>query len=541
MATLLDDLLTQIGALSPEDQQVIRDAAMAETGDMPWLPQPGPQTEAYFSEADELFYGGQAGGGKTDLGLGLALTAHTESLMLRRNGKESRKLLDRMEGILGHTDGRNMGLLDWRLGKCRMSFGGCQYEQDKQKYKGIAHDLKFFDEISDFLFSQFAFIKTWNRSATPGQRCRIVCAGNPPTTPEGLWVIEYWAPWLDPVHPNPAKDGELRHFISDKNDKSHEVPAKGKYAFDHNTGKVEPVDNSVVQADVPDNIEILASRSRTFIRAKLEDNAYLRDTDYAATLDALPAEIRAAYRDGRFDMSIKDNPWQIIPTAWIIAAQARWTSTPPKGVPMCAMGVDPAQGGDDNTVIAPRYDGWYDQTISIKGKLTPMGSDVAAVVIAKRKNGALPIIDMGGGYGGGVLQALTGNNIKCFAYKGSESVSHRTKDGKLKFKNQRTAAYWKFREALDPDQPGGSPIALPPNPRLVADLAAPTFHIVNIEIIAETKVDVVDRLGRSPDDGDAVVMAWVDGAKAVTHDTVWKSGGGRPQVVMGHASQRRRR
>lgn len=28
-----------------------------------WAPNPGPQTDAYFSDADILLYGGQAGGG----------------------------------------------------------------------------------------------------------------------------------------------------------------------------------------------------------------------------------------------------------------------------------------------------------------------------------------------------------------------------------------------------------------------------------------------------------------------------------------------
>lgn len=539
---LLDDLIKSIDGLPPDQRQEMAEAALMATDGMPWLPQIGPQTDAYFCDADDLFYGGQAGGGKTDLLLGLAATAHHESLLLRRITGDARKLCDRMEGILGHIQGRNLSpQISWKLGERKIDFAGCQYEQDKQRFKGHPHDLIGFDEVGDFLYSQFMFIKAWNRSARPGQRCRTVSAGNPPTTPEGLWVIEYWAPWLDPNHPNPAKDGEIRHFISDKNDKGHEVPVKGKYAYDHDRGRFEQVADSAQQQDYPAHIEVLSSRSRSFIRARLADNAYLRDTDYGATLDALPAEIRAAYRDGRFDQSIKDNPWQIIPTAWIKAAQERWTAMPPKGVPMCAMGVDPAQGGDDNTVIACRYDGWYDQTLSVPGKLTPLGSDVAALVIAKRKDRALPIIDMGGGYGSGVVQALQGNDIKHYAYKGSEGVSTRTKDGKLKFKNKRTEAYWKFREALDPDQAGGSPIALPPNPRLVADLAAPTFLIKGIEIIAEPKVDIVDRLGRSPDDGDAVVMAWSDGAKAVTHDTMWKSNSGRPQTVMGHQAQRRRR
>ena len=49
----------------------------------------------------------------------------------------------------------------------------------------------------------------WNRSSVPGQRCRVVVGSNPPTTAAGLWVILYWAPWLDPMHPYPAKPGEL--------------------------------------------------------------------------------------------------------------------------------------------------------------------------------------------------------------------------------------------------------------------------------------------------------------------------------------------
>jgi hypothetical protein len=34
-----------------------------------------------------------------------------------------------------------------------------------------------------------------------------------------------------------------------------------------------------------------------------------------------------------------------------------------------------------------------------------------------------------------------------------ESIE-KTKDGSLAFANKRAEAWWKFREALDPDQPG---------------------------------------------------------------------------------------
>ena len=46
---------------------------------MAWVPNPGPQTQAFLCEADELFYGGEAGGGKTDGGIGLAPSPNTSA------------------------------------------------------------------------------------------------------------------------------------------------------------------------------------------------------------------------------------------------------------------------------------------------------------------------------------------------------------------------------------------------------------------------------------------------------------------------------
>src|SRR6476661_8501015 len=45
------------------------------------------------------------------------------------------------------------------------------------------------------------------------------------------------------------------------------------------------------------------------------------------------------------------------------------------------------------------------------------------------------------------------------------------------FANKRAEVWWKFREALDPDQPDGSAIALPPDPELRADLCSPTWKL----------------------------------------------------------------
>src|SRR5689334_11302892 len=80
-------------------------AEVSETVKEVWVPNPGPQTDAYFCEADETLYAGEAGGGKSDLGLGLALTQHRRSLLLRRINADAAALGDRLVEILGSSEG----------------------------------------------------------------------------------------------------------------------------------------------------------------------------------------------------------------------------------------------------------------------------------------------------------------------------------------------------------------------------------------------------------------------------------------------------
>ena len=497
--TILEEVLQQIDALDPKAREKLVSEVMEATQGQKWLPTPGPQLVAFDSPADELYYGGQAGGGKTDLVMGLALCNHKNSLILRRTNKEAEKLPVRLEEIIGSDKGLNRSTGTWRIDDRIIDMGGCQLESDKQKRKGIPHDLKSFDEISDFSESQYRFICAWNRSVDPKQRCRIVATGNPPTNAEGYWVIRHWAPWLDKSHPNPAKDGELRWFTTDtETGKDIEVSGRGPHFI---------------------NGEDIYARSRTFIRAKLSDNPYLAQTDYDNVLAALPERERLAYRDGRFDLAIQDELDQAIPTSWIRKAQDRWTKDPPEGIPMCAMGVDMTGGGKDPMIIAPRYDSWFAPMIEIPAShfdVDKLSSQAAGHVVAARRNKAVVVIDLGGGFGSGTFERLRANEIETYGYKGSESGGGRTKDSNIPFQNKRSAAIWKFREALDPSKPGGSDIALPDDPEMVADLTAPTYSTETNVLRIESKEKVIKRLGRSTDKGDAVIMSWFKGKRHST-------------------------
>lgn len=484
-----------------------------------WLPNPGQQQIAFDSPADELFYGGTAGGGKSDLLLGAALTAHKRSLILRRTNKEASRFIRRFSEMVGHRDGWNGQLQTFTFDDGKIvEFGGCQLEEDRQKFKGEPKDLIGFDEVSDFTESQFRFIKGWNRSSQKGQRCRVICVGNPPTTAEGFWVVQYWAPWLDETHPNPAKPGELRWFTTIAG-KDAEVDGPGPHLIDG---------------------EMILARSRTFIPARLEDNPDLADGgEYAAVLAALPAGLREAYRDGKFSATPTDDQFQAIPTAWVMAAQERWRDDGHKGLQMTAVGVDCAGGGNDAAVVSPRYGGWYSPLQTVQGDITADGSAMAAVVVRHRRDGAPVVVDVGGGYAGAIIERFKDNNIAYLKFDGASNSIGAAKGSQLRFANKRAEAIWRFREELDPDQEGGSGIALPPDPELRADLASYRYTVGARGLLIESKDDIRKRIGRSPNKGDAVVMCMSEGNKAAMR-RIGGQMGRQPKAILGYANSKRR-
>lgn len=521
----LDEVLARILEMDDTTKQSLKEKFLSATANVKWMPNAGPQSDAYECQADILLYGGQAGGGKSALLTGLALTQHRRSLLMRRQYTDLGALIDDTLKQNGTRDGFN-GAPPARLrtGDGRViEFGAAKMPGDEEHWKGQPHDFLGIDEASQFLESQFKFLSGWVRSVEEDQRTRIVLATNPPEKPgEGRWLFEMFAPWLDPGHPNPAKPGELRWYATDAEGRDMEVDGPEPVEFGKRT--VRPM-------------------SRTFIPAALVDNPFLKDTGYEAALDNLPEPLRSAVRDGNWMISHKDDLWQLIPTNWVMAAQDRWVEKPPIHVPMCAIGVDVAQGGSDNTVLACRYDGYFSELVVVPGIKTPLGSDVAALVLKYRRDGAMPVIDMGGGYGGAALEHLKMNNIDARGFKGAAGSGARTKDRQLGFFNKRSEVWWKFREALDPDQPGGSPIMLPRDQALMSDLVSLRYEMTPRGIKAETKEDVIKRLGRSPDRGDAVVMAWSQGDRTPAHGQVWRHairGVLFPKVIRGHEPKRRR-
>jgi hypothetical protein len=101
------------------------------------------------------------------------------------------------------------------------------------------------------------------------------------------------------------------------------------------------------------------------------------------------------------------------------------------------MALDPAGGGRDSAELARRHGGWYAELISAKGQETADGSTTAAMVVRYRLDGAPVIVDVGGGYGGGVTIRLKDNGIEATSFNGATESIEKTKDGQLEFANKR--------------------------------------------------------------------------------------------------------
>lgn len=454
---------------------------------------------AYLSEADELFYGGAAGGGKTDLLLGLAGTAHRNSVIFRREFPRLRAIIERSREIYNaqkdsHSkDSYNESLHIWRLVNERIiEFGSLQYDRDKLKQQGRPRDFYGFDEITEFTEDLFRYVKIWNRSAYPNQRCRVVATGNPPTDPAGEWVIQYWGAWLDDQHLNPAEPGELRWYVS-IDGKDVEVPDNS------------PIDGGV--NPITKETEWVIPRSRTFIPAKLEDNPILSKSGYRAVLQGLGEPLRSQMLYGDFRVGISDDAWQVIPTAWVRQAQERWNELGKPDVTCQSIGVDPSRGGADDFVIAKLYGNYFDEMIAHAGIDSSDG-----IIGAKHVTDAIgsenpPVFLDVIGIGSSVYDQLKDmNNMNVTPINVGSGSKRTDSTGRYQFANLRAETWWKFREALDPNS--GENIALPPLRQLRVDLCAPHYKIRAGKIVVEGKPDVKKRIGRSTDYADAVLLAW---------------------------------
>lgn len=489
---------------TPAEWVELAEIVAADLLRVPWRPLPGPQSIAYDLDVDVLGYGGGAGGGKTDLAIGKALMKHKRIAYFRREGTELTAVVDRIEEIIGSRDGyRGSGREhSWQIAPpfsvrpLKIEFGSVPNPGDERKYRGRPKDLLVIDEAGEFLEFPVRFLMGWVRTTDPNQKTQTLLCFNPPTRAETRWIIEFFAPWLDPGYPFPALPGEVRYFAMLKGHaKEIEVPNGEPFMFDG---------------------ELVIPQSRSFVPALVGDNPFLYGTNYMAQLQALPEPLRSQMLYGDMTAGIQDDAMQVIPSAWVKLAMERWQ---PKQVKpeMTSVGVDVARGGDDQTVIARKHkDMWFDEPLVYPGKQTPDGPTVAGITIANMRDRAVIHIDVDG-VGASPYDFLVQAGLQVVGLKNATATPGQTDDsGMLSFQNLRSLLWWRMREALDPNANNG--IALPPDRRLLDELAMPRWKLIGKTIYVESRDDLMDprRLGKSPDLASGYIFALVDTVKART-------------------------
>jgi hypothetical protein len=211
----------------------------------------------------------------------------------------------------------------------------------------------------------------------------------------------------------------------------------------------------------------------------------------------------------------------MIPLSWVEQAQERFRALElsnidgTKLIPQEALnaigfrnvGVDVADQGEDQTVLALRYGSVISELRRIPYNPDPMQTAGESVKVL-RSRGGYAVVD-GIGVGSGVVARLREQGFSVDSFIAGEGSDRLDATGEFGFINRRAEAWQGMRELLDPSQPGGSDVALPPDDQLTGDLTAPKGTVTSSgKLRVEDKESIRKRIGRSPDDGDAVVMSF---------------------------------
>lgn len=486
----------------------IRKQARASGGR--WKPNAGAQTRIIDfiknNTVDELCYAGQAGGGKSFTAFGLAESMFQNTVFFRRQLKDNQGA----EGPIFKShelwDGRgtyNGSQYLWRLeGGHSFQFAGLLGHRQVMARQGVPADLLVFDELTHYPRTAVDYVSGWRRSTTPGQKTLKLFLFNPPIDSTGAWVSELIAPWVKPDHPRPAAEGEIRYFFTRKDGTEIEVDGPDRQLFE---GKVR------------------RPTSRTFFRSILAENPTYAQGGYSDVLDALPEQLREILKEGNFFAHLTDQPDQVIPCAWIARAQDRRREQMARGydprfdeggrpTPADSWGQDVAHGGADSDVIVGRWGDYFEDPFVRQGEAVDSGQKSAAALLERLgRHGGYAWVDS---EPSGSVDFSRAADPRVQAFVSGAALELRSKDvnlpdgstrpGVFGFANCRAYAWWRMREELDPGS--GREISLPLHPHVFADLSGPRVKY-GAKLLIEPKEKIKERLGRSPDVGEAIIMA----------------------------------
>jgi len=492
-----------------------------------------PQNDAYNCKAELIGYGGAAGGGKSVYGLMTALYKSHYAVIIRRtlkmhvglqnftNGKFPRRLVGNPPEFKPGEEDRRRGVKVKQL-----RFAYLDHESDLSSEQGNPKDKIIIDEAVHLPWEWVNRLMAHNRPtdadelAKDGFVCQTILTFNPPLNATGLWIIDLFAPWVDPMHPMyPRQHGEILYYTYWGN---------SFYFYDSPEPlQVSPVDGSALTTPIQ-------LKSITFFRADYRDNEVFRNnTSYLATLQGMREVERRAFLDGEMTASLVDEAGQIIRRRPWENAVKRWNATPPPTTPPLVVSIDIASGGDDHFVCMPFWKGGYaGMPVGIEGKNVPTvqaqvlhveqymfdvlrtSPDQTAIIydasggwgsgfaeIWRQKYPTATLVPFEGGKAAGINQVFNGigKDAEIGEISGMPLAS-----GPIGFDHRIGAAWYRAGEMLEHEL---FSLAVPPHNRLAREAQSRLVEERNgARISIESKEKLNKKLGHSPDYADAWVM-----------------------------------
>lgn len=254
-----------------------------------WKPNPGMQELFLSCGVDEVFYGGAAGGGKSESLLVDSLRGvgkgGYKALLLRRTFPDlERSLIQRSHELIPQIT-HNKARYDtinhkWIFpNNDILQFGHCKTPKDVQNYQSAQYQYIGFDELTHFEENMYLTLFTRLRSTDRSIRCYMRGASNPGSIGHG-WVKKRFIDKLKPC--------EIKFY---KNVKGQDIETNGRD---------------------------LDALSRCWIPAGLKDNPKLPAT-YEAALNQLPENLQRAYKLGDWSILTGQYFTEFQPSEHIIA------------------------------------------------------------------------------------------------------------------------------------------------------------------------------------------------------------------------------